>query len=155
MLLLIWGAAQIQWIQCEFVKKKLREVHLGWLLWRSYMTFLITSHSFITWKIFGAFLWDDVGGVKRLHDYLEIEYSSSKGSSLLGVACVMCIVFTAGYPLFVLYHLFKTDWGRSIGTAGNEVNHILGNLVQDFETSVPMASLLIGVKPSCCLPSRG
>lgn len=114
------------------VKVKLRNVHVPWLLWRSYNSFLTTAHTFISWRIFGAFIWDEVGGVERLQDFLEIERDSNRGRAQLAGASIMCILLTAGYPLFLVYHLYQTNWGRAIGR-GSEVNHVLGHLVADYE----------------------
>lgn len=133
-MILFYGLSKVDRIIPGKLKVRMQNVHVGWLLWRSYNSFLTTAHTFISWRIFGAFLWDDVDGVKRLQEFFEIEYDSSRGRAQLAVACLMCIVFTAGYPLFLLYHLYKTEWGRNItGPGGIKVNHVLGNLVDDFE----------------------
>lgn len=104
----------------------------------TYNSFLTTAHAFIAWRIFGAFLWDEVGGVERLRDFLEIEKDSSRGRAQLAMACIMCIMYTAGYPLFLVYHLRRTNWGVDIDEQKElplkkARNHILGHLVDDYE----------------------
>lgn len=133
-LLLFWLLAKkASFLLPARIQLKLQNVHVAWLLWRSYNSFLTTAHTFISWRILAAFLWDEVGGVERLRDFLEIEKNSSRGRAQLAVAAIMCIIFTAGYPLFLLYHLYRTDWGRTIGHSGHEINHVLGHLVADYE----------------------
>jgi len=112
-----------------FVKRVLATNHVGWLLWRSYMSFLTVAHSFISWKMFGAFVWQG----DRLNDFLEISWDSERAHTMVAVAVVVVVVYTIGYPLFLTYHLYRTNWGKMIGPTNKETNLWLGNLVQDFE----------------------